>query len=523
MPWGGYNRLVFVLKLRYFGPKENCSAQTCGTAASMLSAGFTYSIPALYWTGALSGAVTKEILSFLLFATAVGFFGMFFAVPMRTNAIIHQKLTFPTGTSTAHLIKSLHEGSAGALAGIQKTKAMMVSFALAMAYTILTNFVPILANFFIPVYCAASSISCAYAAKLGWFFILSPLQIGSGLIMGLNSALSILVGCILAWGIIGPLLYYHGVVTELRHFSVNDPGADYFLIWTSISIMVVGAFSDIFAQYQIFIDLFWSAYLKIKLAYYTLSKRDEEVVRIVGEEEEDKENADPAPENEQVPTWAWLLGLTLSCALTMIILEVYFSVAWYESLLASFLGFLLSFVTVQAAGRTDVNPIGMVGKLTQFVFAAINPNIAVNLWAASVASSAAGQSVDMLQDLKTGHILRASPRGQTIAQGVGTLFGIFASVFGFVLFVEAYPCTITDPDTPGYTCPFPMPSAFAWYGLSLGLTTGFKKALPTGSAWGMLTGALVGILCTILKHKLPEKLARLVPNPVALGKLLHMI
>lgn len=36
MPWGGY-----------FGPKENCSAQTCGTAASMLSAGFTYAIPAL--------------------------------------------------------------------------------------------------------------------------------------------------------------------------------------------------------------------------------------------------------------------------------------------------------------------------------------------------------------------------------------------------------------------------------------------------------------------------------------------
>lgn len=134
----------------------------------------------------------------------------------------------------------------------------------------------------------------------------------------------------------------------------------------------------------------------------------------------------------------------------------------------------------------------MVGKLTQFVFAGINPNIATNLWTASVSSSAASQSVDMLGDLKTGHILRASPRGQTIAQGVGTVFGIFASVFGFVLFVEAYPCilgtapsmlrniscSIENPDEPGYTCPFPMPPAFAWYGLALGLTTGFDKALP---------------------------------------------
>lgn len=61
MPWGGY-----------FGAKENCSAQTCGTAASMLSAGFTYSIPALYWTGALTGSAIKNIVSFLLFTTAVG-------------------------------------------------------------------------------------------------------------------------------------------------------------------------------------------------------------------------------------------------------------------------------------------------------------------------------------------------------------------------------------------------------------------------------------------------------------------
>jgi OPT family oligopeptide transporter len=474
----------------------------------------------LYWTGALTGEATKNILSFLLFTTAVGFFGMFYAVPMRKSAIIHQKLTFPSGTSTAFLIKSLHEGASGAVEGIKKTKAMLGSFVGSMLFTILVHFVPIVANWYIPAYCAEKSSSCADAAILGWFIILSPLQIGAGLIMGFNAASSLLLGTVLAWGIIGPTLYHTGVVSRLRHFTVNEPGADYFLIWTAIAISVVGAFADLAAQYQMFIDGWFACTGKIKKIYRRyIRKSEHEDVPMIDDDtsEAGNKDLDPVPENEQVPFWVWFGGFILSCALTMIILQLYFGISWYESLLANFLGCLLSVVTIQSAGRTDVNPIGMVGKLTQFIFAAINPNIGVNLWTASVSSSAAGQSVDMLQDLKTGHILGASPRGQLIAQGVGTFFGIFASVFGFVLFAEAYPCILQDPETPGYSCPFAMPSVYAWYGLALGLTTGFKEALPPGSLWSVLAGALLAIILTLMKYHLPEKYSKYVPNAVALG------
>lgn len=245
----------------------------------------------------------------------------------------------------------------------------MFSFVLSLAYAILVHFVPILANLYIPAYCAGYSQACADAATLGWFFILSPLQIGSGLIMGLNSSISILVGCIAAWGIIGPLLYHFGVVDNLRKFGPENPGSDYFLIWTSISIMVFGAFADLFSQYQLFLDAVSAAYTKIKVAYYSYRRREDEHPIVVDEDGSDANRAenrppttededDPIADNELVPTWVWMSGIVASCALTMIILQVYFQVAWYESLLANVLGFLLSFVAIQAAGRTDVNPIG---------------------------------------------------------------------------------------------------------------------------------------------------------------------
>jgi len=58
---------------------------------------------------------------------------------------------------------------------------------------------------------------------------------------------------------------------------------------------------------------------------------------------------------------------------------------------------------------------------------------AVNIIAGNVAASAAGQSVDMLQDLKTGHILHVAPKAQFIAQCVGSLFGVVFSVATYKL------------------------------------------------------------------------------------------
>jgi uncharacterized oligopeptide transporter (OPT) family protein len=45
----------------------------------------------------------------ILWTLALAFFGVFFAVPLRRQTILREKLRFPSGTATAHMIQVLHK------------------------------------------------------------------------------------------------------------------------------------------------------------------------------------------------------------------------------------------------------------------------------------------------------------------------------------------------------------------------------------------------------------------------------
>jgi uncharacterized oligopeptide transporter (OPT) family protein len=68
-------------------------------------------IPVLYWIGFLQPPLTRDLLSLILWTLAAAYYGLFFAVPLRDMTILRQKLPFPTGTATAHVIRALHDGA----------------------------------------------------------------------------------------------------------------------------------------------------------------------------------------------------------------------------------------------------------------------------------------------------------------------------------------------------------------------------------------------------------------------------
>ena len=53
------------------------------------------------------------------------------------------------------------------------------------------------------------------------------------------------------------------------------------------------------------------------------------------------------------------------------------------------------------------------------------------------------QAGDLMQDLKTGHLLGASPRAQFFAQLIGSTASIFVTVAAFNLYATAYGCQTT--------------------------------------------------------------------------------
>jgi len=138
-----------------------------------------------------------------------------------------------------------------------------------------------------------------------------------------------------------------------------------------------------------------------------------------------------------------------------------------------------------------------------------------NLVAGSIVSSAGAHSVDMVGDLKTGHLLRARPRTQFYAQLLGSIPGIFLSPGLFVLFSSAYPC-ITDSSLSD-ECPFGLPAVTAWVAVARAV---LSPTLPVSRSSGItaICFAVLAILTVVAKYLwIPKRYHVFVPNWNAVG------
>lgn len=190
-----------------------------------------------------------------------------------------------------------------------------------------------------------------------------------------------------------------------------------------------------------------------------------------------------APPDQLISNRTVLLGLFVSLAICVISIHLTFPslIPIYATLLSLPMSLLLSIMGVRAMGETDLNPVSGISKLTQLVFALLiprsNPNaITINLIAGAVSEAGALQAGDMLQDLKTGHLLGASPKAQFYGQMIGSLVGAIASAVVYKLYTTVYV-------VPGDL--FPVPTGYVWI-FTARLVTG--KGLPPG-AWEWAAGA----------------------------------
>jgi len=150
---------------------------------------------------------------------------------------------------------------------------------------------------------------------------------------------------------------------------------------------------------------------------------------------------------------------------------------------------------VRALGETDLNPVSGISKLTQLIFALMTPAsrytrrsaIVTNLLAGAVSESGALQAGDLMQDLKTGHLLGASPKAQFYGQLIGSLFGAITSTVVYKMYVNIY-------NVPGPM--FQAPTAYVWI-FTARLVTG--QFLPP-MAWqtAMVAGGIF-VVITILR------------------------
>jgi uncharacterized oligopeptide transporter (OPT) family protein len=96
-----------------FTPAENCLVQTVAAATGCVAAtaGITGLIPALeFLLGPEdNGPIKMNWTQLLAWSTGTAFFGVVWAMILRKQFVVREKLPFPGATATAYLINVLHE------------------------------------------------------------------------------------------------------------------------------------------------------------------------------------------------------------------------------------------------------------------------------------------------------------------------------------------------------------------------------------------------------------------------------
>ncbi|KAG0310188.1 hypothetical protein BGZ97_012734 [Linnemannia gamsii] len=490
-----------------FGPRENATCQAAATTAGGLSTGFVTAIPAMYRMGLMGvGRMPKDdILTLFLWTTSAAFFGMFFAVPLRTHFVINQDLVFPTPRAAAETIRNLHRTGSNAASDAKKTASiMMIAFFVAMIWVLIGNWIPGIFDTVHILYWIGSSAGYAqlqHADQLwGWAWSFDFSFFGAGMMTPASTVFSFMLGELIAYGIAGPLMVDSGYLESARGFTKpNNGSAQSWFLWPGIAFMVFTAFGELGVNGKSLWHGITSGVREARNLIRRLTKRSQLV------DSSDFVSKDTVPAHEQVPTLWWVSGLLISAVFTIVLMALDFKVPVYSTILAIILSFILAFVGLQAAGETDINPTGSIGKVTQLVFSRFPGELQVvqktNLMCANISASICAQAVDMVGDLKTGHLLGASPRSQFLAQCVGSVFAIAAAVPLFILYTEAYHCIV---DASIEKCEFGLVSVVTWQSVCQILTTG--GTVPKGSVITACIFAVLAIANILIRIKLvPQK------------------
>ncbi|KAK4119989.1 OPT superfamily oligopeptide transporter [Parathielavia appendiculata] len=576
-----------------FSPVENVLVQTvAGSMAIMpLGCGFVGVLPAMEYLLAPEeqGPIVLGLGKLVLWSLGLCYFGVVFAVPLRRQVLIRERLKFPSGFSTAVLISVLHgqardgvgvgsggggsggggdggggdrerqtaggfaslaarddvqvvsgdgEGTRNAESWRRNVRLLLVCFFVSGVFTFATYFLPVLRN--IPIFGSVAAST--------WLWTLNPslAYVGQGIIMGPATTIHMLLGAVVGWGILSPLAKNRGWAPG----PVGDweAGSKGWIVWISLAIMLADAVVSLGylawrsgRQYlpqlrdSLLVQLV-PGRIKSLLSrqphagYTSISAVADEDTTVppahsrcsresasdddfsLGELEEEKEH-DDAPPDQQVSDRTVIVGLTFSILFCILCIHVVFGnlVPLYATVAAVFMALVLSIMGVRALGETDLNPVSGISKLAQLFFAFIIPqsnksSVLINLVAGAVSEAGALQAGDMMQDLKTGHLLGAAPKAQFWGQVIGATVGAVVSAFIYRLYTSVY-------QVPGDL--FQVPTGYVWI-FTARLVTG-KGLPPMAKEWAIGSAALFALTTALRAQATGKRWHALIPGGIAVA------
>jgi putative OPT family oligopeptide transporter len=460
----------------HFTVLENNTMQTASSAAAaMASAGLVNAVPALM----IMTGRRLSILELTAWVMSVAFLGICFAIPLKRQMINVENLRFPEGIAAAEATQALHGEGAG---GKDKAIALFSSGGLAAAVCFCRDLwekIPA------GVPAAGPLISTHTFGQLTLQLNPNMLFLGAGALIGVRICLWMAVGATVCWAVLMPWVADHQFVPIAADLPSYFARGAKWCMWPGVTMLVVsGILSFVLKAKDI---------VRAIQSFKTLKAAVEEGT---------------AREDVEVPM-AWFYRAFAAAALVCMVTQYFvFEMPFWQTALAIALSSVLALVGTRAQGETNVNPIGAMGKVTQLLFAIVAPgNAQANLMAAGITSAGSNSCGDIMQDMKTGRLLGASPRKQFFAQLFGIGVGGIATV---VVFVLAFPVEKLG------TAKYPAPAVQTWKNMAELLTKGISN-LPPHTVTAMAIAAALAAVFTVVGELAPQKLRMWVPSATGLG------
>jgi len=391
---------------------ENNINQTVASGINTASAGVVFTLPALFLLSVNDPSLSNiPILPLCVAAVAGSLMGIVLIIPLRKQMVEFERLRFPSGVAVATLLKSPGEGLSQGLLLVGGAV-----FAALLTVSVNTGVI-------------AEEVDLGHAMSLPpWVPValyVSAANFGAGLLSG-RGGLPFLAGGVLAYLIVAPAAVMLGWVPAPPGMPAEAVDGYYaaetygqMLRPLGIGMLIGGALAGVFAALPAVTGAMKSLQAAAKMAAEQGTSPEEVSPRMVG--------AGAVVAFVLLFVAAWLATPELGVGTALLVAVV--GALW--------LG-LAGIIVAQATGQTDISPLsGLALIAVTLMFFLTGGNVTAAILIGVAVCIATNQCADMMQDLKTGHLVGSVPREQQLAQLILCWVGPFVAIGVLLLLWEA--------------------------------------------------------------------------------------
>ncbi|XP_047077234.1 iron-phytosiderophore transporter YSL15-like [Lolium rigidum] len=511
----GWTRLLdrFGIVSRPFTRQENTIVQTCGVACYTIAfaGGFgstllglnkntyelagespgngpgSYKEPGIGWMAAF------------LFSSSFG--GLLTLIPLRQVLVVDYKLVYPSGTATAVLINGFHTTQ-----GDKNSKKQIRGFLKYFGGSFLWSFF----QWFYTGGDACGFIQFPTFGLKAWkqtfFFDFSMTYVGAGMICPHIVNISTLLGAILSYGLLWPLISKN----KGDWYPANEKESSMKSLYGYKAFICIALImGDGLYHFTKIISITFKGMYR-QFSHKRADNRAKNVDDTVSLE--DLQRGEIFRKGH-IPSWMAYTGYALLSVVAVVTTPIMFhQVKWYYVVIAYVVAPMLGFANSYGTGLTDINMGYNYGKIGLFVFAGWagrDNGVVAGLVAGTLVKQLVLISADLMQDFKTSYLTQTSPRSMMVAQAIGTTMGCIVSPLTFMLFYKAF-----DIGNPNGT--WKAPYALIYRNMAILGVEGFS-VLPKYCL--ALSGGFFAFatLMSIARDVMPHKYRKYVPLPMAMA------